>query len=162
MPSIARRATEGCAANDRITPVFGGVFHKTATGTHISYTYIIFHSISHPDRRYIGSTADLKAHFVKHNAGEVTHISKFKPWKEEACIAFELEGWTHAFEFYLKTGSGHAFAKRHFRNPVSALRGGGLRPAQIQALGNLFSEKWLSAMQETAFRQKSVDYVYRP
>ena len=60
------------------------------------------------------STADLKARLAKHNAGEVPHTSKFKPWKVEAYFAFETKEKATAFEAYLKTGSGHAFAKRHF------------------------------------------------
>ena len=55
------------------------------------YTYIL-RSISHPDQRYIGSTTDLKSRLAKHNAGEVPHTSKFKPWKVEA---------------YFKTGAGN-------------------------------------------------------
>ena len=77
------------------------------------YTYIL-RSISQPEQRYIGSTADLKARFAKHNAGEVPHTTKFKPWKVEAYFAFETKEKATAFEAYLKTGSGHAFAKRHF------------------------------------------------
>ena len=77
------------------------------------YTYIL-RSISQPKQRYIGSTADLKSRLAKHNAGEVPHTSKFKPWKVEAYFAFETKEKAAAFEAYLKTGSGHAFAKRHF------------------------------------------------
>ena len=46
--------------------------------------------------------------------GDVPHTSKFKPWKIEVYIAFETEEKAIAFESYLKSGSGHAFAKRHF------------------------------------------------
>ena len=77
------------------------------------YTYIL-RSLSHPDQRYIGSTSDLKSRLIKHNSGEVPHTSKFKPWKIEAYFAFENNEKAVAFEAYLKTGSGHAFAKRHF------------------------------------------------
>ena len=77
------------------------------------YTYILC-SISHPEQRYIGSTSDLKSRLAKHNAGEVPHTSKFKPWKVEAYIAFETKEKATAFEDYLKTGSGREFAKRHF------------------------------------------------
>jgi len=34
--------------------------------------------------------------------------------KIETYIAFETEERARAFEIYLKSGSGHAFAKRHF------------------------------------------------
>ena len=77
------------------------------------YTYIL-RSLSHPDQRYIGSTSDLKSRLIKHNSGEVPHTTKFKPWKIEAYFAFETNEKAVAFEAYLKTGSGHAFAKRHF------------------------------------------------
>ena len=77
------------------------------------YTYIL-RSLSDPDQRYIGSTSDLKARIAKHNAGAVPHSSKFRPWKVESYFAFETEEKAVAFEAYLKTGSGHAFAKRHF------------------------------------------------
>ena len=77
------------------------------------YTYIL-RSISHPEQRYIGSTADLKSCLAKHNAGEVPHTSKFKPWKVEAYFAFETKEKAAAFESYLKTGSRHALTKRHF------------------------------------------------
>ena len=77
------------------------------------YTYIL-RSMSHPNQRYIGSASDLKARLAKHNAGEVPYTSKFKPWKLESYFAFETKEKAYAFEAYLKTGSGHAFAKRHF------------------------------------------------
>ena len=53
-------------------------------------TYIL-RCLSHQDQRYIGSTSDLKSRLAKHNAGEVPHTSKFKPWKVEACFAFETK-----------------------------------------------------------------------
>ena len=77
------------------------------------YTYIL-RFLSIPSQRYIGSTADLKSRLAKHNAGDVPHTAKFRPWKVEAYFAFETKGKAAACEQYLKSGSGHAFAKRHF------------------------------------------------
>ncbi len=77
------------------------------------YAYIL-RSLSHPSERYIGSTEDLKARLAKHNKGDVPHTSKYRPWKVEAYFAFETKEKAAAFENYLKSGSGHAFAKRHF------------------------------------------------
>ena len=77
------------------------------------YTYVL-RSINHPNQHYIGSTAGLKSRFAKHNAGEVPHTTKFKPWKVEAYFAFETKEKATAFEAYLKTGSGREFTKRHF------------------------------------------------
>ena len=98
MPSKAL-ATEGYAAMNWRKNMF--------------YTYNL-RSISQPGQRYIGSTSDLKSRLIKHNSGAVPHTSKFKPWKVEAYFAFETKEKATAFEAYLKTGSGHAFAKRHF------------------------------------------------
>ena len=77
------------------------------------YTYIL-RSINHPDQRYIGSTAVLRKRIAAHNAGRVPHTAKYRPWKIETYIAVETEERARAFEIYLKSGSGHAFAKRHF------------------------------------------------
>ena len=98
MPSKAL-ATEGYTAKNWNKSMF--------------YTYIL-RSIAHPDQRYIGHTADLRERLIKHNKGDVPHTSKFRPWKIEVYIAFETEEKAIAFESYLKSGSGHAFAKRHF------------------------------------------------
>ena len=68
------------------------------------YVYILV-SESVPDRHYIGSTSDLNARLAAHNAGRVSHTSKYKPWSVETAIAFER---------YLKSGSGREFARRHF------------------------------------------------
>ena len=61
---------------------------------------------------YVGSTDNLRARFVKHNAGEVPHTSKFKPWQIKTYIAFNDEKKAVAFEKYLKSPSGRAFSKK--------------------------------------------------
>jgi len=76
------------------------------------YTYVI-ESLSHPGERYIGHTTDLKQRLVDHNAGKCPYTSKFKPWKIKFYAAFETIEQAQQFEKYLKSGSGHAFAKRH-------------------------------------------------
>ena len=83
------------------------------SGTNRLRTYIL-RSIEHPKQRYIGHTADLRERLKKHNKGDVPHTVNFRPWKVETYIAFESEEKSIAFEHYLKSGSGHAFAKRHF------------------------------------------------
>jgi putative endonuclease len=75
------------------------------------YVYIL-HSIAFPDRFYTGITEDLRARLAKHNAGEVTHTSKYKPWQLKTYIAFSDEKQAFAFEKYLKSPSGRAFAKK--------------------------------------------------
>ena len=77
------------------------------------YTYVI-ESLSHSGQRYIGHTADLRERVADHNAGKCSHTSKFVPWKIRLYVAFESIEQAQHFERYLKGGSGHAFAKRHF------------------------------------------------
>jgi putative endonuclease len=64
--------------------------------------------------KYVGITDDPRARLTKHNAGEVTHTSKYRPWKMRTYIAFSDEKQAIAFEKYLKSGSGRAFAKKRF------------------------------------------------
>lgn len=77
------------------------------------YVYIL-QSLADPDHFYVGITADLKSRLRAHNAGEVFHTAKFKPWKIKNYFAFDDDKKAYAFERYLKTGSGRAFAKKHF------------------------------------------------
>ncbi len=77
------------------------------------YVYIL-ESLLVPGRFYVGITQDLKFRLKQHNAGEVFHTSKYKPWKLKNYFAFEDHKKAHAFEKYLKSGSGRAFAKKHF------------------------------------------------
>jgi len=76
------------------------------------YAYIL-ESIPKPGEFYRGHTDDLKRRLVEHNAGKCRHTSKFKPWKLKFYAAFETLDLAQEFERYLKSGSGHAFAKRH-------------------------------------------------
>jgi len=55
---------------------------------------------------------DPEARLTKHNAGEVTHTSKYKPWRIKTYVAFSDEKRAFAFEKYLKSGSGRAFANK--------------------------------------------------
>jgi len=81
-------------------------------GRYMCYTYVI-QSLNHPDQRYIGHTADLRQRVADHNAGKCPHTSKFRPWKIKVYAAFESVEQAQHFEKYLKSGSGHVFAKRH-------------------------------------------------
>jgi predicted GIY-YIG superfamily endonuclease len=77
------------------------------------YTYIL-QSLSKPTELYRGHTGDLKQRNLDHNKGKCSHTAKFKPWRIKFYAAFESIELAQRFESYLKTGSGHAFAKRHF------------------------------------------------
>jgi len=43
----------------------------------------------------------------------VPHTAKYRPWRIEVAIRFRDDQRAVAFERDLKSGSGHAFAKRH-------------------------------------------------
>lgn len=75
------------------------------------YVYLL-ESMAHSGQRYVGMTRDLKSRLADHNSGKSPHTSKFMPWRIETYIAFSTEAKAVAFEQYLKSGSGHAFARR--------------------------------------------------
>jgi putative endonuclease len=70
--------------------------------------------VEYPERYYIGIAGDLRARLKKHNAGEVSHTSKYAPWTIKTYIAFSDDTQAFAFEKYLKSASGRAFAKKRF------------------------------------------------
>jgi predicted GIY-YIG superfamily endonuclease len=76
------------------------------------YVYLL-QSESSVDQRYVGGvTSDLKQRLARHNAGQSPHTSKYVPWKLVTYIAFSHNQKAETFERYLKSGSGHAFAKK--------------------------------------------------
>jgi putative endonuclease len=54
----------------------------------------------------------LKRRLPEHNAGKSTHTAKFKPWELVWYCAFPDKYKALAFEKYLKSHSGRAFAKK--------------------------------------------------
>jgi putative endonuclease len=77
------------------------------------YTYIL-ETKSKPIERYIGHTSNLKQRLLEHNSGKCPNTSKCLHWRLKLYIAFETLTQAQDFERYLKSGSGHAFAYRHF------------------------------------------------
>ena len=65
---------------------------------------------------YIGLTSDVKARLSGHNAGHCPHTASRRPWQLQVVIEFSDEKRAIRFERYLKSGSGRAFAKRHFEH----------------------------------------------
>ena len=77
----------------------------------MKYVYLL-QSIPFPEKRYIGLTSNLKNRLDAHNRGQSLHTAKFKPWELVTYVAFSNESKAIAFEEYLKSGSGRAFANR--------------------------------------------------
>jgi predicted GIY-YIG superfamily endonuclease len=75
------------------------------------YVYILQSAIS-GGGFYVGFTEDLATRLKKHNAGEVPHTARFRPWRIKTAIAFTEHARAIDFERYLKSSSGRAFAKK--------------------------------------------------
>jgi putative endonuclease len=106
---VARRAKPGLG---KPLPIFSGRFDVSfpCGGSIMKYVYILESLDS--QHFYVGITDDLRARLAKHNAGEVRHTSKYGPWRLKTYVAFSNEQQAIAFEKYLKTASGRAFAKK--------------------------------------------------
>lgn len=78
------------------------------------FVYILKNNAS-PPRYYTGLSADVGARLLVHNAGGCRHTASGRPWCVDVIIEFADEQRAVAFERYLKSGSGEAFAKRHLR-----------------------------------------------
>jgi predicted GIY-YIG superfamily endonuclease len=76
------------------------------------YVYLL-QSERFPDRHYVGLTTNLQSRLAKHNAGGNPHTAPFRPWVVQTATAFTDQSRAAAFERYLKSGSGRAFAIRH-------------------------------------------------
>jgi putative endonuclease len=65
-------------------------------------------------RYYVGLTSDVRTRLATHNSGGSQYTASHRPWQLVASVEFPTETSAINFERYLKTGSGRAFAKRHF------------------------------------------------
>ena len=83
----------------------------TESSQSFHYVYIL-ESLAEAGRYYMGSTQNLRERLARHNHGEVAHSSKYRPWRIKTAIAFTDRRRAVAFEGYLKTASGRAFAKK--------------------------------------------------
>ncbi len=77
------------------------------------YVYTL-NSLSDKSHFYTGITTNLENRLSKHNSGLVKHTSKYLPWRIECATAFRNKVKAHAFEKYLKSHSGRAFASKHY------------------------------------------------
>ena len=82
-------------------------------GSEKRIVYIIRSDVD-PSRHYVGITNDLCARLEWHNHGPSGHTKGHRPWSVVVAIEFADEPTAVRFERYLKSGSGRAFAKRHF------------------------------------------------
>jgi predicted GIY-YIG superfamily endonuclease len=77
------------------------------------FVYVIV-STTHPERHYVGLTSNVVTRLAGHNSGACPSTARNRPWRLIVSLEFASQASAVAFEKYLKTGSGRAFAKRHF------------------------------------------------
>src|SRR5215213_8612883 len=63
---------------------------------------------------YSGLTSEPRRRLDDHNDSRCPHTARYRPWQLHVVIEFADEQRAIRFERYLKSGSGRAFAKRHF------------------------------------------------
>ena len=78
------------------------------------YFVYVLQSEADPDRFYVDSSRDPLRRLEEHNSGKSIHTNKHRPWMLSVSIGFADSAKAAQFERYLKSGSGRAFAKRHF------------------------------------------------
>ena len=77
------------------------------------FVYVLRNADPNP-RFYVGLTSDMRRRMDDHNAGRCPHTAPYRPWQLHVVIEFPDEPRAVRFERYLKSGSGRAFARRHF------------------------------------------------
>jgi putative endonuclease len=91
----------------------GCAFPRGMRGIGKRFVYIL-RSVVDPERHYVGVTSDVDNRLEWHNHGPCGQTIKHRPWSVVVVIEFPTEQQALRFERYLKSGSGRAFAKRHF------------------------------------------------
>ena len=81
--------------------------------SHTRFVYVLKNADRDP-QFYTGVTSDVRARLADHNAGRCPHTARCRPWQLLVVVEFSDEQRAIRFERYLKSGSGRAFAKRHF------------------------------------------------
>ncbi|MDI1250513.1 MAG: GIY-YIG nuclease family protein [Lacunisphaera sp.] len=77
------------------------------------YVYLI-DRLTQPSRHYIGFSCQLRERLAEHNNGKLPNTARYRPGRLVTYLAFSYKKQGLAFEKYLKSGSGHAFAKNIF------------------------------------------------
>ena len=77
------------------------------------YVYLI-ESVASARRKYAGFTDNLRPRLGEHNEGKSAYTAQYRSWKLVTYVAFAEKSKALEFERYLKVGSSHAFARRHF------------------------------------------------
>jgi len=82
-------------------------------GVGARFVYVL-RSDSDRSRHYVGRATNVDTRLEWHNAGPSGYTVAHRPWSVVVALEFPDERAAAHFERYLKSGSGRAFAKRHF------------------------------------------------
>ena len=77
------------------------------------FVYVLQSTVDNA-QHYVGLTSDVTTRLQVHNSGGSHHTAQNRPWRLVVSLEFAEERGAVQFEKYLKSGSGRAFAKRHF------------------------------------------------
>ena len=112
MPSLSRRSGEAAKADGPHIRIW----HRPCERVGMDERRVVYvlRSERDPARHNVGLTADARSRLEEHNAGGSAHTAKYRPWRLAVSIEFETQDQAAESERYLKSGSGRAFAKRHF------------------------------------------------
>ncbi|MCC5850680.1 MAG: GIY-YIG nuclease family protein [Verrucomicrobia bacterium] len=80
---------------------------------HGMYYVYRMRSVEDPEKEYIGTTSNVKGKLAQHNRGKIEETNAHKPWVVTFYAAFPHRSKAKSFSHYLKTESGHAFARKH-------------------------------------------------
>lgn len=75
------------------------------------YVHILI-TTKEPHHFYTGFTGNLESRLEHHNSGGDPHTSIHRPWRIKTAMAFTNREQALAFERYLKSPAGRAFAKK--------------------------------------------------
>ncbi len=81
-------------------------------GVNSMYYVYLLESVSSPDRHYVGFSTDLRQRLSDHNEGKLPTTAPHSPWRVKTYPGFSSKKQPLAFEKYLKSGSGYAFASK--------------------------------------------------
>lgn len=98
----------------RPLPLGSGLAPFDGVSSNRRFVYVLKNG-SQPPRYYTGLTSDVTNRLACHNNGRSPHTASGRPWHVDVVVEFADEHRATAFERYLKSGSGSAFAKRHLR-----------------------------------------------
>jgi putative endonuclease len=79
----------------------------------MTFVYLLQSQVD-PSKFYVGISNDPARRLEEHNSGLSIHTNKYRPWTVMVTVAFADAAKAAAFDRYLKSGSGRAFAKKHF------------------------------------------------